>query len=840
MNKNYAQSFVTSSCVSLEQMFGEKFLQEGEIQDVSKVDIHKEIVVQIHYSGSISGCYLVSVDYLTAKFLLEKMLGKDVSRELLFSLLKEFLNVAVGEAFNVLLEEFPTLTFLAPAVFHSPIDLPEMTSQKCTVKCGDHLIDLFFCMDRMALQVDKDLQQITSDKDQLEQLTKKLTRVNKSLEEEKEKSRRLLHKAEEAARLKSEFMAVMSHEMRTPLNAVTGFTDILLDESLSAEQREMLNTIKRSSDGLLDIINDVLDLSKLEANAVEVEEIEFDLEEICYDAAEIARSKVSTQRVEINVDMCDVYSKIVGDSTKIRQILINLMGNAIKFTEEGEVLLKISNMMEDEEYIHLEMRVIDTGIGMTEAQCKKIFKPFQQADSSTTRKYGGTGLGLSISKGMVEAMGGQLLVKSKENVGTEFYYELKFKKASKLKGRQYSVISGSGKSLIIDDNENSRKVLRYHLEKMGLSVEDYESYENAVDQIAGKKYDIAFIDLMMPGKDGFEVLKLLREGAIAKKYVAQTAMVRPQLQGRIKESIFDTYLSKPVRPETLDRVVSEVFRTTKVELPQQKENEFDGIVLNILVAEDNPINQKLINKVLSKMGHNVTVADDGQKCIHELHKASYDIIFMDMLMPIMDGITATKEIRKIDKFKDMPIVAMTANAMSECKQECLEAGMNDFVAKPVRRDRLWQIFNEFCYEKPLPTYAEQPRVLIIEDDRVIQKIISYFFETKMPTVSWKIASDGVEACTLIGSMRPHLILSDVLMPNMDGVEVVKYLRNNEEYKDTAVVVLTTLEEGHEKIMELRKLGVIDIFKKPLKNHVLFHTIRNELQATLLETSEYHS
>ena len=839
MNKNYAQSFVTSACVALEQMFSENFVQLGEIEDIQKVDIHKEIVVQIHYSGSISGCYIMSLDYSTAKFLLEKLLGKDVSRELLFSLFKEFLNVSVGEAFNILLEEFPNLTFLAPAVFHSPIDLPEMTSQKCVLESNGHKIDLFFCMDRMALQVDADLKKVTSDKEQLEALTKKLTRVNKSLEEEKEKSRRLLKKAEEAARLKSEFMAVMSHEMRTPLNAVTGFTDILLDESLSAEQREMLNTIKRSSDSLLDVINDVLDLSKLEAGAIEVEEIEFDLEEVAFDAADIARSKVSTQRVEINVDMCDVFSLVTGDSTKIRQVLINLMGNAIKFTEEGEVLLKIDNLMEDETYIHLQLRVIDTGIGMTEEQCKKIFKPFQQADSSTTRKYGGTGLGLSISKGMVEAMGGELQVKSEAGKGTEFFFELKFKKAAKLAAKQINRVDGNGKALIIDDNANSRKVLRYHLEKMGVEVVDFPGYDEAVPEIAGKKFDVSFIDLMMPGKDGFEVLKLLKEASISKKYIAQTAMVRPQMQGRIRESIFDTYLSKPVRPETLNRVVSDVFVTTQVELPQQKEQEYEGIILDILVAEDNPINQKLIHKVLTKMGHNVHVAEDGQQCINELHKNKYDIVFMDMLMPIMDGVTATKEIRKISMFKDLPIIAMTANAMSEFKAECLNAGMNDFVAKPVRRERLWQVFNTYCYEKPLPTYSEQPRVLIIEDDRVIQKIISYFFETKMPTVSWKIASDGVEACTLIGSMRPHLILSDVLMPNMDGVEVVKYLRSNDEYKDTAVVVLTTLEEGHDKVLELRKLGVVDIFKKPLKNHVLFHTIRNELEATLLDASEIY-
>jgi len=839
VNKNYTQNFVTSACVSLEQMFSEKFVQVGEIEDIQKVDIHKEIVVQIHYSGSISGCYLMSLDYSTAKFLLEKLLGTDVSRELLFSLLKEYLNVTVGEAFNILLEEFPNLTFLAPAVFHSPIDLPEMTSQKCVIESNGHKIDLFFCMDRMALQVDASLKKVTSDKEQLEALTKKLTRVNKSLEEEKEKSRRLLKKSEEAARLKSEFMAVMSHEMRTPLNAVTGFTDILLDESLSSEQREMLNTIKRSSDSLLDVINDVLDLSKLEAGAIEVEEIEFDLEEVAFDAADIARSKVSTQRVEINVDMCDVFSLIVGDSTKIRQILINLMGNAIKFTEEGEVLFKVNNLMEDDSYIHLELRVIDTGIGMNKEQCKKIFKPFQQADSSTTRKYGGTGLGLSISKGMVEAMGGELQVKSEVGVGTEFFFELKFKKASKLTVKKMHQLQGSGSALIIDDNENSRKVLRYHLEKMGVEVVDFPSYDDAVPKIAGKKFDISFIDLMMPGKDGFEVLKLLKEASISKKYIAQTAMVRPQMQGRIRESIFDTYLSKPVRPDTINRVVSDFFVTTKVELPQQKTNEFEGIVLDILVAEDNPINQKLIHKVLTKMGHNVLVAEDGQQCINELHKNKYDIVFMDMLMPVMDGVTATKEIRQISKFKDLPIIAMTANAMSEFKTECLDAGMNDFIAKPVRRERLWQVFNKFCYEKPLPTYSEQPRVLIIEDDRVIQKIISYFFETKMPTVSWKIASDGVEACTLIGSMRPHLILSDVLMPNMDGVEVVKYLRSNDEYKDTAVVVLTTLEEGHDKVLELRKLGVVDIFKKPLKNHVLFHTIRNELEATLLDASEIY-
>ena len=839
MNTLYAQSFLTAACVTLEQMFDENFELGEEVKQLDNTDIKREIVVQIHYSGSVSGFYLACMDYSTAKFLLEKLLGKDVSRELLFSLLKEFLNVAVGEAFNSLLEDFPSLTFMAPSVYHSPVDLPEMSVHHGALTHESRIIDFYFCMDRMSLKVGADLKKVSNEKEKLEQLTKKLERVNKSLEEEKEKSRRLLRKAEEAAKLKSEFLAVMSHEMRTPLNAVTGFTDILLDESLTSEQRDMLNTIKRSSDSLLDVINDVLDLSKLEAGGMEIDEVEFDLEEVAYDSAEIARSKVSTQTVEINVDMCDIYSRVLGDSTKVRQVLINLMGNAIKFTSDGEVLLKIESTMEDQKFIHLKFRVIDTGIGMTAEQCKKIFKPFQQADSSTTRKYGGTGLGLSISKGMVEAMGGVLEVKSKPGAGSEFFFELKFKKVEQKTLQKNAVLSEKGTAILIDDNENARNILKYQLEKMGLDVDGFESYESAVKEIKGKNYNIAFIDLMMPGKDGFEVLNMFKEAGVAKTYIAQTGMVRPQMKGRIKNSVFDTYLTKPVRPETLERVISKTFSTTKVELPQQKEIEFDGIVLNILVAEDNEINQRLINKVLTKMGHKITIVEDGQKAINALEEDTFDVVFMDMLMPVMDGVKATAEIRKNSKHKDLPIIAMTANAMGEFKEQCLEAGMNDYVTKPVRRDRIWQVFNDHCYEKPLPTYSEQPRVLVIEDDRVIQKIISYFFETKMPTVSWKIASDGVEACTLIGSMKPHLILTDILMPNMDGVEVVKYLRGNDEYKDTSVIVLTTLEGEHEKIKELRKLGVIEVFKKPLKNHVLFHTIRNELQATLMEASEIY-
>ncbi|MCM8536340.1 MAG: ATP-binding protein [Lentisphaeraceae bacterium] len=461
MNKGYINAFIGAAEHSLKDMFGSTYKQFSEVLVTTKPKIFHEIIVTVPFSGTINGSYYVTLDYETARLNLRRLIGDDSSRELLSSLLKELLNTIVGEAFNALLVDYPNLTFLAPSLYHAPADLPEIDTAFVLLKTDEHEgdIGLFFRLDTMAVQITDDLNKISSEKDKVDLLYGQLLMVNEQLNDQKEKSKALLAQAENASKMKAQFLAVMSHEMRTPLNAVIGFTDILLDESLTTEQRGMLSTVKRSGNSLLSIINDVLDLTKIEANAMEVESIPFNLEDIVYDAVEMAKAKLSDSSLELNVDMGDVYPITVGDPTKLRQILTNLAGNAVKFTNEGEVLVKVEIISEDENWQNLRFIVRDTGIGMTPEEQSKIFEPFKQADSSTTRKYGGTGLGLSISKGMVEVMGSQLSLASEKGKGTEFSFKLHMKKV-KAVARKESQVSFRGlKALIMDDNQNATRIL---------------------------------------------------------------------------------------------------------------------------------------------------------------------------------------------------------------------------------------------------------------------------------------------------------------------------------------------------------------------------------------------
>ena len=340
----------------------------------------------------------------------------------------------------------------------------------------------------------------------------------------------------------------------------------------------------------------------------------------------------------------------------------------------------------------------------------------------------------------------------------------------------------------------------------------------------------------MPEADGFEVLEKVEPLNLARVYMAQTAMVNSQITGKVAKSKFSTYVSKPVRPSYFHQLLVEYLEING-DKPREESFEYEGVVLDLLVVEDNVINQKLITKVLERMGHKVDVADNGLIAIEMLDYKTYDLVFMDMLMPVMGGVDATKAIRKDDRFKNLPIVAMTANAMDSFKQECLAAGMDDFIPKPIKRDKVWDVFNKYCYERSLPVFIEQPRVLICEDDNVSQQMLQFMFQSKLPSVSLKLASDGVEACTLIGSFRPHLILTDVLMPNMDGVEVVKYMKGEPLYCDAEVMVMTSLEADSPKVEKLVDLGVKHVFRKPIKNDQLMHHVRKSLYEIMLRESE---
>ena len=505
-----------------------------------------------------------------------------------------------------------------------------------------------------------------------------------------EREKKAVKKAMQASKVKSEFLAVMSHEIRTPLNAVIGFTDILLGEDMSDNHLDMLSTVKRSSDLLLSLVNDILDITKIEADEMEVEEFPFNLVDAIYDAAEFARSKLSTDDVEVLVD-CDIpveYFK--SDATRIRQILTNLMSNAVKFTHKGEVRLKVRSQASEGDKFKVNFEVIDTGIGMTEEQLDIIFEPFRQADSSTTRKYGGTGLGLSISKRLIDLLGGELKASSCKDKGSNFFFTLELNSDTLQPSRNHTFLHGH-KALMVDDNPNNRKILTKILKELGVEC---DSFANHIDFYLNKTsnvYDIAFIDPHVTDDIVRFAESLLREGQ------CRYCVSMPVNAGAKLSDVFASQLAKPIRPAALASVCHRVFRTQIETSKNQVANKLsEG--LEILVAEDNETNQRLITKMLKKIGHNADIVPDGKQAIEAMFLKKYDVVLMDMQMPVMSGLEATEFIRSNIQFDSIPIIALTANAMEHFRDQCLKVGMNDFLTKPINKDKLWKSL-EVCTKK---------------------------------------------------------------------------------------------------------------------------------------------
>ena len=650
-----------------------------------------------------------------------------------------------------------------------------------------------------------------------------LVHSQKGEREALKREHRALEKAQQASKIKSQFLAVMSHEIRTPLNAVIGFTDLMMEETLSSQQNEMLMTIKRSSDTLLSLVNDILDITKIEADQMEIELQPFDLPDIMYDAAEMARSKLAGNTVEVNVDIQLDCEQFVNDATKLRQIFTNLMSNAVKFTHRGEVLLR-ARVQQKRSHIHtVRFEVIDTGIGMTPDQCKYVFEPFRQADSSTTRKYGGTGLGLSISKGLIKCLGGELQLISEFGKGTKFFFDLDME-------IQYENIKKPTTNLnevnllILDDNPSSLKILCYQAENLGMNVEAYLGQDDFHQLRQIQSYDIALIDSELPNSFDF-ARQIIAEG-ICRHCLAMTPNYDHEMTLKIKKSVFENMLCKPVRPSTIVSTCGSLLKKDLDKLTETQPLEFSGSPLEILVAEDNVTNQKLIKIFLEKMGHKVDLVFNGNEAVEAVKIKEYDVIFMDMQMPILGGVEATRIIRQNKNINQMPIIAMTANAMEHFREECLQAGMDDFMSKPIRKDTLWQKLEDNC-GRNMPLLDSQPRILVIEDDESTRNAISYILSSNFPTVSYKMAQDGMEACTLIGSFNPDLILTDLLMPRMDGEEFIKFMKYESDY-DSVIIVMTNLQEDDEKSHAVKKLGIDDFKTKPINRQELVTCLKHHL------------
>jgi len=539
--------------------------------------------------------------------------------------------------------------------------------------------------------LDQDI--VLQSNDEFSELAGSFNEMRQTLKIRLEELKQARLQAEYNSRVKSEFLANMSHEIRTPMNGIIGFTDILLENKPQKEQKDSLGIIKNSAVNLLGIINDILDISKIESQRLTLEEVDFDIEVLVYDICNLFKFK-ATNSIEVTASVEDIPAMLVGDPTRLRQIITNLVGNACKFTETGEVSVKASLVKENKSSFELEFSVHDTGIGIPDDKLCTIFDPFSQADGSTTRRFGGTGLGLSISKQLSEMMGGRMWVESELGVGSTFYFTATFKKAHhryKSAPIRFSALLGKH-GLVIDNDKNALRITAGILQEFGVKPITFEDSKLAIDYLRGCETlpDFAIIDMVMPKNDGLEFVKTIRKNDRLSEipmiiHASDSYKGAPET---CKKLGFVGYLPKPTLKLPLLRVICSVLGLVdkKEEKIVTQHSAKEDVLRNsyILLVEDNLINQKLIFKMLNKMGCKIDVANDGLIAVKKLReKNAYNIVFMDVQMPNMGGLEATKEIRKLGK--KIPIIAMTANAMTGDRDECIKAGMNDYISKPINK-----------------------------------------------------------------------------------------------------------------------------------------------------------